>query len=218
MAARGQPMKPGQIKAIIYDCDGVLIDSRDSNEAYYNHILEHFGQPPLTEEHRHMIQFLTAGDVMGLIFADTGLLIDALTFEKTLDNDRFIPLIHVEPNTREALTHLRQKYHTAIATNRGKSLRPLLAYHGLTSMFDMVVSSYDVSQTKPHPECLNIILNHFRLMPEEALYIGDNEIDQVLCERAGMPFIAYKNPSLRAAHHIGDHFELIEIIGHPLLP
>ena len=218
MAARGQPMKPGQIKAIIYDCDGVLIDSWDSNEAYYNHILEHFGQPPLTVEHLRMIQFLTAGEVMALIFDGTGLLVDALTFEKTLNNNRFIPLIHVEPNTREALTHLRQKYRTAIATNRGKSLRPLLNYHGLTSMFDMVVSSYDVSQTKPHPECLNIILNHFRLMPEEALYIGDNEIDQVLCERAGMSFIAYKNPSLRAAHHIGDHFELLEILAHPLLP
>ena len=211
-------MKPGQFKAIIYDCDGVLIDSRESNEAYYSHILEHFGQPPLTEEHRHMIQFLTSGDIMGLIFADTGLLDDTLIYEKTLDNDRFIPLIYVEPNTREALTHLRQKYHTAVATNRGKSLRPLLAYHGLTSMFDMVVSSYDVSQTKPHPECLNIILNHFRLMPEEALYIGDNEIDQVLCERAGMSFIAYKNPSLRAAYHLGDHLELLKIIAYPLLP
>jgi len=210
-------MNPGQIKAIIYDCDGVLIDSQDSNEAYYNHILEHFGQPPLTEEHLRMIQFLTAGEVMAHVFDGTGLLDDALNYEKTMDNDRFIPIIRVEPNIREVLMHLRQKYRTAIATNRGKSLRPLLAYHGLTSMFDMVVSSYDVSQTKPHPECLNIILNHFRLMPEEALYIGDNEIDQVLCERAGMPFIAYKNPSLRASHHIGDHFELLEIIGHPLL-
>jgi HAD superfamily hydrolase (TIGR01549 family) len=124
----------------------------------------------------------------------------------------------VEPNIREVLSHLRQKYRTAIATNRGKSLHPLLAYHGLTSMFDMVVSSYDVSQPKPDPECLNIILKHFRLMPEEAFYIGDNEIDQVLCERAGMPFIGYKNPSLRAAHHIGDHFELCEILAHPLLP
>ena len=91
MTARGQPMKPGQIKAIIYDCDGVLIDSRDSNEAYYNHILEHFGQPPLTVEHLRMIQFLTAGEVMALIFDGTSLLVDALTFEKTLDNDRFYP-------------------------------------------------------------------------------------------------------------------------------
>jgi hypothetical protein len=55
-------------------------------------------------------------------------------------------------------------------------------------------------------------------MPGEAVYIGDNEIDQVLCERAGMPFIAYKNPSLRATNHIGDHLEFLEILAHPLLP
>ena len=207
-----------KIKAIIFDCDGVLIDSRESNEAYYNHILEHFGQPALTEELLRMIQFLTAGEVMAHAFDGTGLLDDALTYEKALDNDQFIPLIHVEPNTREVLSHLRQKYRTAIATNRGKSLRPLLAYYGLATMFDMVVSNYDVSQPKPNPECLNIILKHFRLMPGEALYIGDNEIDQVLCERAGMPFIAYKNSSLQATHHIGDHLELLELIAHPLLP
>jgi FMN phosphatase YigB (HAD superfamily) len=155
---------------------------------------------------------------MALIFAGTDLLDDALAYEKTLDNDRFIPLIHVEPNTREVLTHLRQKYRTAIATNRGKSLRPLLTYHGLTAMFDMVVSSYDVSQPKPHPECLNIIVKHFRLMADEALYIGDNEIDQVLCKKAGVPFSAYKTASLQAVHHIGDHLELLAILTHPLLP
>jgi HAD superfamily hydrolase (TIGR01509 family) len=215
MAAREQPMKPGQIKAIIYDCDGVLIDSRKSNEAYYNHILEHFGQPPLTEEHRHAMQFLTAKEMMVLIFNSTNLLADALVFEKTLNNDRFIPLVQVEPNTREVLKHLRQKYLTAIATNRGKSLRPLLVHLGLDTFFNIVVTSYDVKLSKPDPECLNIILNDFRILPEEALYIGDNEIDQVLCERAGVPFIAYKNPSLRAGYHITNHLDLLAIIQYP---
>jgi HAD superfamily hydrolase (TIGR01549 family) len=203
------------IRAIIYDCDGVLVDSRESNEAYYNHILEHLGQPPLARDHRHKIQFLAAGDVMTLIFAHTSLLNDALAYEKSLDNERFIPLTHIEPNTKEALGYVRQKYHTAVASNRGKSLRPLLAHHNLITMFDMIVSGYDVSQPKPHPECLEIILKHFRLMPEEALYIGDNEIDQELCERAGMPFIAYKNTSLQANHYISDHLELLAILAHP---
>jgi phosphoglycolate phosphatase len=211
-------MNPRQIKAIIYDCDGVLVNSRESNEAYYNHILEYFGQPPLSAEHRHAIQFLTAGEVMALIFAGSGLLNDALAYEKTIDNDRFIPLVHVELNVKEVLTSLRQKYNTAIASNRGKSLQPLLAYHELNALFDVVVSSYDVSQSKPHPECLNIILKHFQLMPEEALYIGDNQIDQVLCERAGVPFVAYKNPFLQAVHHMDDHLEILRIVAHPLWP
>ena len=37
-------------KVIIYDCDGVLFDSKEANEAFYNHILDHFGMPPLEPE------------------------------------------------------------------------------------------------------------------------------------------------------------------------
>ncbi len=33
-------------QVIIYDCDGVLIDSRESNRAFYNHILARFGLAP----------------------------------------------------------------------------------------------------------------------------------------------------------------------------
>ena len=36
------------LQAIIYDCDGVLVDSSLANQAFYNHILEHFRRAPLT--------------------------------------------------------------------------------------------------------------------------------------------------------------------------
>jgi phosphoglycolate phosphatase-like HAD superfamily hydrolase len=211
-------MNPFDIKAIIYDCDGVLFDSRTSNEAYYNHILEHFGQPPLTKKHRHAVQSLTAAEVIALIFADNDLLAKALAFERTLGNDMFMHLVQVEPNIREVLVRVRQKCLTAIATNRGKSLHPLLAYHNLDTMFDVKVTSYDVTHSKPHPECLHIILGNFHLLPEEALYIGDSEVDQALCERAGVPFVAYKNRSLKATYHFDDHLDLLAILQHLFLP
>ncbi len=34
------------LKVIMYDCDGVLIDSSRANQAFYNHILEHFRRAP----------------------------------------------------------------------------------------------------------------------------------------------------------------------------
>jgi len=199
-------------RIIIYDCDGVLIDAREANEAYYSHILSHFHQPPLQDQHRRDIQVLTAAEIIPLIFDDKGLIDDALAYERSLDNTDFIPLIRLEPNIEETLTRLRQKYHTAVATNRGKSLRPVLAYHGLITMFDLIVSSYDVSQPKPHPECLKKILRYFRLIPTDAVYVGDNEIDRTLCTQAGMPFIAYKNSSLLADYHIADHLELVGLL------
>jgi len=38
------------IEVVIFDCDGVLFDSREANTVFYNHILSEFQLPPMTEE------------------------------------------------------------------------------------------------------------------------------------------------------------------------
>ena len=38
-----------RIRAIIYDCDGVLFESRRANLAYYNAILTHIDEPHVEE-------------------------------------------------------------------------------------------------------------------------------------------------------------------------
>ena len=38
------------LKAIVFDCDGVIFDSREANKAYYNAILKNIGLPPMNEE------------------------------------------------------------------------------------------------------------------------------------------------------------------------
>ena len=35
------------LKGLIFDCDGVLLDSRDANIHYYNLVLDYFSPPPL---------------------------------------------------------------------------------------------------------------------------------------------------------------------------
>ena len=65
---------------------------------------------------------------------------------------------------------------------------------------------------KPHPECLEVILQKFSLAPGQVVYIGDAEIDARLADAAGVPFIAYKNPSLSAWAHISDHREILGIL------
>jgi phosphoglycolate phosphatase-like HAD superfamily hydrolase len=49
-------------------------------------------------------------------------------------------------------------------------------------------------------------LNHFQIDEEGAVYVGDSKIDELTAEAAKVPFIAYKNPQLRADHHV-NHFE-----------
>ena len=158
---------------IIYDCDGVLVDSREANRAFYNHILDRFGLGPLTEAQLAVAHVSTAQGAIDYLFQGHPGREEAQDYQRTINNDPFLPLIRLEPNIREVLVRLRSRYLTAIATNRGKSLPLVLRNLGLEGLFDLTVSAYDVTRPKPHPECLEKILLHFRLEPEAALYIGD---------------------------------------------
>ncbi len=198
---------------IIYDCDGVLIDSRRSNEAFYNHILAHFGLPPLTPEQLDLVHAATAKEAVDFLFSGTPWLAAAQDFQRRIDNAPFLALIRPEPHIREVLERLRPAYHTAIATNRGKSLPLVLQTLGLQELFDLTVSCYDVTHPKPHPECLQKILHHFQASPLEALYIGDSPVDLVVAEAAGVPLAAYKNPGLKARYHLQDHRDLLRLLG-----
>lgn len=57
-----------------------------------------------------------------------------------------------------------------------------------TSHFRTIVTSDDVTQSKPHPEGLLRILG--KREPETALYVGDNIDDAIAARDAGVPFAA----------------------------
>ncbi len=205
-------LHPYQLTALIYDCDGVLIDSSRSNEAYYNHILAHFGLPPLSQDQLKEARVLTAEEMIDLLFKGTPHLARAQDFQKGLDNDRFIPLALVEPSLRETLRRLPPRYRRAVASNRGKSLRPLLEYHRLLDSFELLVSSMDVKRPKPDPEYLLRVTDFFGIEGSQAIYIGDSETDLLTAQRAGVLFVAYKNQALETLWHIDSHPDLFRIL------
>ena len=200
------------LKVLIYDCDGVIIDSSLANQAFYNHILDHFDHNPLTPAQWDYVKPLTAPDALTWLLQDTPWLAAAQEYQKTVDNAPFLPLIRAEPNLHETLTLLRPHYRLAIATNRGKSLLPVLQHCGLAEFFEFMVSSLDVQHPKPHPECLQRILQHFEILPGQACYIGDSDPDREVSARAGVIFFAYQNPSLTADFHLQNHLDLWSIL------
>ena len=41
---------PAGLSGLIFDCDGVMVDSRDVNIGYYNLLLREVGKPPIPPE------------------------------------------------------------------------------------------------------------------------------------------------------------------------
>ena len=86
----------------------------------------------------------------------------------------------------------------------------VLEEHGLKGCFDLVISCLDVKHPKPAPDALFKILEHFGVSAQEAVYIGDSNIDDQTAKAAKVPFIAYKNRSLKADYYV-EHFKEIEV-------
>ncbi len=198
-----------QVRAVVFDCDGVMFDSMKANEAYYNHILTQFGKPDMSKEECGYVHMNTAKQSVTYLFRNDPKLEDALAYWRDMSYLPFIPVMEMEPYLKEFLEYLRPTYKIAISTNRSDTMGPVLKEHGLEGYFDLVVSCLDVKHAKPHPESLIKILDHFKLSPEEAIYIGDSQIDEMAANAAGVPLVGYKNPRLSAAFHV-THFKEIE--------
>lgn len=198
-----------QVKLVIFDCDGVMFDSRRANEAYYNHILAQFKKPRMNSEQCNYVHMHTAEQSVAYLFRDDPRLKEALTYRRQISYLPFIPMMEMEPHLIGFLKYLRPTYKTAISTNRSDTMDRVLTHHRLDAYFDFVVSCLDVKRPKPDPESLVRILDHFDLSPGEAIYIGDSEIDGLAAKAAGIPLVAYKNRALSAAYHV-EHFKEIE--------
>ncbi len=199
--------------ALIFDCDGVMFDSRQANVNYYNALLAHYGLPPLTKEQVPFIHMNTADESVRYILQATPYLEDALNYRLQMDYRPFIKDMVMEPGLKELLSRLKTRAGLAVATNRSNTIGEVLEFKGLTGYFDIVVSSLDVNKPKPHPESLFKILDFFSLAPEQALYVGDSIIDYETARSAGVPFIAYKNKELNAEHHIDRLLDIDNLMG-----
>ena len=197
------------VKVVIFDCDGVMFDSREANEAYYNRILEQFGKPKMDSRQREYVHMNTATRSVAFLFEGDSRLAEALAFREKMSYSSFIPMMRIEPYLRRLLEKLSSRYKTAIATNRSDTMNTVLDVHRLAGIFDLVVSSLDVPSPKPAPDALLKILNHFEIGRREAVYVGDSKIDELTADAAKVPFIAYKNPQLRADRHVS-HFKELE--------
>ncbi len=194
--------KEKRISAVIFDCDGVMFDSRQANNNFYNHILAHFGLAPMNEADLDMVHMLTAESSINHIFQGSPYLEEAQAFRMEMDYAPFIKDLIIEPGLKDLLRYLKPGYGLAVATNRSNTIGEVLTHFGLKAYFDIVVSSLDVAKPKPHPESIIKILDFFGIEPDACVYIGDSRVDAKTCEAAGIPLIAYRNRDLKAMAHI----------------
>ncbi|SPD74055.1 HAD hydrolase, family IA, variant 3 [uncultured Desulfobacterium sp.] len=199
-----------RISVVIFDCDGVMFDSRQANINYYNHVLSYFGLPSMTREEADFVHMHTADQSIEHIFRGTSYAEKAQSYRMKIDYAPFIKDMVMEPGLKELLALLKPQYGLAVATNRGDTIAEVLRSNGISDFFDIVISSLDVQKPKPDPESIYKILDFYKISSRQALYVGDSLIDCETAKAAGVAFVSYKNESLDTPWKVE---EMIEIVG-----
>jgi HAD superfamily hydrolase (TIGR01509 family) len=178
------------LKLVMLDCDGVLFDSFRSNVAYYNAVLGKMGAPELDAKTERLCHVYSTPQLFAHIYADDPERAkEAERIAYGIDYRPFLEYMDPVPGLHQVLRTLKASYRVALATNRGKSVPPLLERFGLRGVFDVVSTILDVPRPKPAPDILLHCLEKTGLAPEEAVYVGDMENDRIAAQAAGIPFV-----------------------------
>ncbi|MHB1014435.1 MAG: HAD family hydrolase [Desulfurivibrionaceae bacterium] len=197
------------LKLVIFDCDGVMFDSKNANRVYYNQMLEKFGHPPMDAEELEYVHMHHVMDSVRHIFRNYPEDLDAAdAYRRGVDYTPYLQHMIMEPDLLEFLHFIRPQFKTAISTNRTSTMGPVLQMFRLADLFDKVVTPFDVAQPKPHPEALHQILAHFQCSVAESIYIGDSQVDRDHTAAVGMRLIAFKNRELLAEYHVQSFMEI----------
>ena len=202
------------IKMVIYDCDGVIFDSKKANLEYYNYILKHFGFPIVNEndtEKLEIIHTYSNDEVLKHLFSN-GLSEKAIEFSKTVDYSMFYKYMRMEKYFVETCIKLKEKnILVTIATNRSRTFPALFRHFKLNEIIDDYVTVSIVKNPKPAPDMLFYLLKKYNLKTENAIYVGDSIVDYKASKQADIFFISYKN-IINNVPVIKNHLEILKFL------
>lgn len=201
------------VRGVIFDCDGVLIDSRDANLTYYNRLLLAADRAPMTREQEDFVHMASERQAIEHILSSEAAARYRELAAKVPYREVVLPLLRLEDGAGVVLTRLRdQGLRLAVHTNRGTGMWHVLDKFDLCDMFEPVMTVAQVAP-KPSPEGVLRILQAWSLPPEAVLFVGDSEADAAAAQDADVALIAYKNPALRTAvAHVSSFAELETVL------
>jgi len=201
------------LKLVVFDCDGVLFDSREANRVYYNDLLAHFNCPLMDEAEIEYVHIHNVKDSIRHIFRHHShiSMMAANSYSQSLDYRPYLRHMRMAPDLKNFLRLITPHCHRAISTNRTTSMDMILDIFGLRAHFEMVMTAATAPRPKPAPDALHCILAHFHLTPEEAIFIGDSSVDQAHAAAAGVDLIAFNNPALEARWHVSSFMDILTL-------
>lgn len=176
-------------RLVILDFDGTLADTQPLILSSLQRTIRELHLPPRTDEQCKSIIGLPLKEcfttLLGVDDALAGRCADV--YRRVFDEDNHPGTVTLFPHVLETLKTLHDRgLLLAICSSRGRpTLEAFVDDFRLQELVAMVVSANDVEHHKPHPEPVQTILKQLKILPQEALMVGDASYDILMGRAAG---------------------------------
>ncbi len=207
---------PKKLCGVIFDCDGVIVDSKEGNALYYNKILAAFDLPPITKDQEAFTYMSTVQQALEYLIPQHLHPQIKEVATKTVNYGRDImPQVGLKPQFHDFALWLQAKnIRCAVHTNRANGMQFVVDKFPFLQNFSPIMTAAQVAP-KPSPEGIFAILEQWQLPKEAVLFVGDSQTDQQASAAAGVAFAAYENAQLSATVNV-DSFHALQDILTPL--
>ena len=180
---------------VIFDLDGTILDTLEDLANSLNYALAKEGYPVRTLEE---VRRFVGNGMLNLV--KRALTVDEADIEevaqRTVEQLKSHYKIHCADKTKpyegviELLQELKQAgCKLAVVSNKADYAVQILCEQYFAGIFDMAAGEKEGVRKKPAPDAVYSVLEIFGIAKEDAVYIGDSEVDIKTAENAGLDAI-----------------------------
>lgn len=176
------------IKAVIFDCYGVLVGT-----GYWN-VYEKFGGD-LTKDKQFLNNLLDKVN-LGVISNDD--LFIATSIRLGVSKEEWVSILRNDEKPNEEVfsyikKELKDRYKLGVLSNGSLEGIKRKIPADLLSLFDIIVTSVEVQLLKPDPEIFKYVVEKLQVSPDQVVFIDDHEEYVREAEKVGMKGILFEN-------------------------
>jgi phosphoglycolate phosphatase len=177
-----------QVRALVFDLDGTLIDSKLDLALSIGATLKHMGRTSLPHE---TIYSYVGNGAATLVRRALG---PSVTDSEAEQGHKFFLAYYREhmldntvtyPGVREALEALKGDPMAVLTNKPVRFSQHILEGLGIAGYFRYVYGGNSFETKKPDPEGMHVILRSFGVPPGEAMLVGDSDVDVRTARNAG---------------------------------
>jgi beta-phosphoglucomutase len=211
-----------EMRAAIFDLDGVIVDTAKYHYLAWKRLAEEYGFDFTEADNERLkgVSRLRSLEILleigGLTFAEADK--EKMAAQKNewyIDYIRHMDASEILPGAAEYLQSLRKKGVKTALGSASKNAPLILERLGISELFDVVIDGNKVSRAKPDPEVFLRAADELEVPPTACVVFEDAEAGIEAALQAGMGTVGIGKPSvLRAADMvIGGLWQLVVLNG-----